>query len=98
MADAELRESTTHLGQLFLVHLVLTFASDEVMPATIGVELTEQAVYRDRLLQAEKARHRAFFFDQKSLINLPGGIIQRDDEVEIVPQRGNPAMLRAILE
>src|SRR6516164_7047000 len=68
------------------------------MPTTIGVERTKQALRRDRLLQAEEARHRAFFFDQESRINRASRIVHRHNQIEIVPERCNPAMLRGILE
>src|SRR6516162_3273308 len=68
------------------------------MPTTIGVERTKQALRRDRLRQAEEARHRAFFFDQESRINRPSRIVHRHNQIEIASERCNPAMLRGILE
>ena len=68
------------------------------MPAAIGVERAKQAVPADRLGEAEKARHRAFLLDQDRRVDLPGGVVERDDEVEIAPQGRNPAMRRAVLE
>ena len=98
MGDAELGQRPADLGELGLVHLALALAGDEVMRAAIGVERAEQAVLGNRLGQAKQARHRAFFFDQKCRIDLPGSVVERDDEIEIAPQGRNPAMLRAILE
>ncbi len=68
------------------------------MPAPIGVECPEQAVSADRLGQAEEARHGAFLFDQERRIDRSGGVVEGDDEIEIAPQRRNPAMGRAVLE
>jgi hypothetical protein len=53
---------------------------------------------RDRLRQAEEARHRAFFFDQESRINRPSRVVHRHNQIEIASKRCNPAMLRGILE
>ena len=98
MGDAELGKCPTDLGEFLLVNLALTLAGEKVMPTTIGVERTKQALRRDRLGQAKKARHRAFFFDQESRINSASRIVHRYNEIEIVPERSNPAMLRGILE
>src|SRR5205085_7675632 len=96
--DAELGQRTADLGELCPVDLVLALAGHEVMGAAIGVERAEQAVPANRLGQTKKARHRAFFVDQQRRIDLAGGVVERDDEIEIAPERRNPAMLRAILE
>jgi hypothetical protein len=68
------------------------------MRAAIGVERTEQAVPIDGVGQAQKARRRAFLLDQERRIDLPGGVIERDNEIEIVPERRNPTVGRAVLE
>ena len=68
------------------------------MAAAIGVERPEQAVPGDRLGKPEEARHRAFLLDQERRADRRGGIVEGDDEVEIVPQRRDPAMGRAVLE
>src|SRR6516225_5378608 len=68
------------------------------MPTPIGVERAKQALPLDRLGQAQQARHRAFLLDQKRRTDRPGGIVEGDDEVEIAPQRRNPAMGRAVLK
>src|SRR6516225_8318041 len=98
MGDAELGKRPTDLGEFLLVNLALTLAGEKVMPTTIGVERTKQALRRDRLRQAEEARHRAFFFDQESRINRPSRIVHRHNQIEIASERCNPAMLRGILE
>ena len=98
MGDAELGQRAADLGQLRLVDLAGALGSDEVMPTPIGVERAEQAVPADRLGQAKKARHRAFLLDQERRIDLPGGIVERNDQIEIASERRKPAMGRAVLE
>ena len=67
------------------------------MRAAIGVERTEQAVRLDRLMQAAEARHRAFFGHEKRRINPARRIVHRHDQVDVVTQRRDPAVRRAIL-
>jgi hypothetical protein len=64
--------------------------------AAVGVELHEQAVPLDHLHQAAKAAQRAFLLDQEGRIDLAGGIVHGDDQVE---RRliGQPGVLGAVL-
>jgi hypothetical protein len=71
---------------------------DEVMPAPIGVQRAEQAVPADRLGQAEEARHGAFLVDQERRIDRSRRVVEGDDEIEIAPQRRDPAMGGTVLE
>jgi hypothetical protein len=66
--------------------------------AAVGVERAEQALPGDRLGQAEKARGGAFLFHQDRRIDRARRIVEGDDEIEIMLERGEPAMLRAVLE
>ena len=52
------------------------------MAAAIGVEAARQTVLRDHLVQRAQGRVRALFGDQKSRVDLAGGIVQRHDQVE----------------
>jgi hypothetical protein len=52
VGDAELAERTADLGQLRLVDLAGILGGDEVVPAAIGVERSEQTVPADRLGEA----------------------------------------------
>jgi hypothetical protein len=85
-------------GELRLVDLARILGGDEVVAAAISVERPEQAVPGDRLGEPEEARHRAFLLDQERRTYRRGGIVEGDDEVEIAPQPGDPAMGRAVLE
>jgi len=66
------------------------------MAAAIGVELHEQAVALDHLDQPPQAAHRAFLLDQEGRIELAGGVIHRDDQVER-RSAGEPRVPRAVL-
>ncbi len=96
MTDAELLQGSPDLGQLGLGDLAAPFRREEVVAATVGVELHEQAVPLDHLEQPAEAAHRAFFVDQERRIELAGGVVHRDDQVErrLV---GEPGVLRAVL-
>jgi hypothetical protein len=85
MGDAELAQGTADLGELGFVDLAAPLGDVEVVGTAIGVERTEQAILLDRLGQAQKARHRAFLLDHEGRIDLPGGIVECDHEIEIAP-------------
>jgi hypothetical protein len=48
--------------------------------------------------QPKQARHRAFLLGQEGRTDRPGGVVERDDEIKIAPERRNPAMGRAVLK
>ena len=84
--------------KLRLIHLPVRVARREIMPAAIGVECPEKPVFADRLGWAKKARHRAFLVDQERRIDLAGRIVEGDHKIEIMTQRRDPAVCRAVLE
>src|SRR5271165_996182 len=53
---------------------------------------------RDLFAQSQEARSRTFLRNENGRIDRSGGVVERDDEVEIVIERRYPAMGRAILE
>jgi hypothetical protein len=96
VADAELLERPADLGQLGLRDLAAGLGGDEVVAAAVGVELHEQAVALDHLDQPAKAAQRAFLVDQEGGVELAGGVIHGDDQVER-RLAGEPDVLRAVL-
>jgi hypothetical protein len=96
VADAELLERPADLGQLGLGNLAASFRGDEIMAAAVGVELHEQAVALDHLDQPAEAAERAFLVDQKRRVELAGGVIHGDDQVERRLAL-EPGVLRAVL-
>jgi hypothetical protein len=85
-------------GRHRLVDLAAGLGGVEVVAAAIGVERAEQAVRRDRLGQAEEARHRPFLRDQERRVDLARRIVERDDQVELAIAARQPGEARAILE
>jgi hypothetical protein len=65
--------------------------------AAVGVERAEQAVAADHLEEPAQARERSFLLDQKGGVDLAGGIIEGDDQIER-RLAGEPGVARAVLE
>ena len=70
----------------------------EIVAAAVGVELAEQPVLVDHLSQRAKARDRALFLDDKAGVDRAGRIVEGDHKIEIMTQRRDPAVCRAVLE
>jgi hypothetical protein len=68
------------------------------MRAAVGVEGAEQPLFGDCFEQPEKARHRALFLDQDGRVDRAGRIVEGDDQIEIVVERADPTVGRAVLE
>jgi hypothetical protein len=68
------------------------------MAAPVGIKCAEQAVFGDRLGQPQEARHRPFLVHQDRRIDLPGGVVERHDEIQVAPERPDPTVGRAVLE
>ncbi|MCE3248801.1 MAG: hypothetical protein K0R41_2626 [Geminicoccaceae bacterium] len=96
MADAELLERPADLGELGLRDLAAGLGGEEIVAAAIAVGLHEQAVALDHLDQPAKAAQRAFLVDQKRRVELAGGVIHRNDQVER-RLAFEPGVLRAVL-
>ena len=64
----------------------------EIVRSAIGIEGPEQAVRGDRLDEPEKARGGFFLLDQDGRVDRPRRIVERDDEVEVMVERADPAM------
>ena len=67
------------------VHLAADLGRMEVVSAALGIERPGQAVLREHLLQRPEGRGRAFLLDQEGRVDLRGGIVQGDDQVERRP-------------
>ncbi len=98
MGDAELRERPADLRRPGLVDLAAGLRRIEIVRAAIGVERAEQALPGDRLGQADKARGGAFLCHQDRRVDRPRRVVECDDEIEIMLERADPAMRRAVLE
>src|SRR5579884_2117664 len=94
--DPQLAQRPPDLRQYALGDLAARFRRMEVMAAAVAVERAEQALGRDRLDQAAKARERPFFRDEERRINLARGVVERDDEVER-PLAVEPGVPRGVL-
>ena len=53
---------------------------------------------RDRLGQAGEARHRPFLRHEERRVDVARRVVHRHDQVDVMTQRRDPAMRRAILE
>ena len=69
---------------------------EEVVAAAVAVELHEQAVPLDHLDQPAPAAQRAFLGDQERRVELAGGVVHGDDQIERRLAR-EPGVLRAVL-
>ncbi|MGH6857037.1 MAG: hypothetical protein ACRECP_05165 [Methylocella sp.] len=82
MFDAELLKRPADLCQLRAVDLAARCRRVKIMRAPIRIEVQGQAMRAKHLDQRPEGRGRAFLLDQKRRINLAGGIVQRDNQIE----------------
>jgi len=95
--DPELRERPADLGELILGDLLPCLGRQKIVARAIGIEGARQAMRGDHRGERVEAAHGAFLVDQERRIDRGGGIIQRDDQVELLLERRQPAMARAVL-
>ena len=95
--DAELGERPADLGHLILGDLLARLGGEEVMARPVGVERARQALRGDHLGERPEGARGAFLVHQKGRVDLAGGIVQGDDQVELLLERRQPAVARAVL-
>ncbi len=85
MLNAELVEGEPDLDALVLVQLAAGLGRVEVVAAAISVQRTGQAVCGEHLLERPEGGRGAFLLDQEGRVDLAGGVVQGDDQVERRP-------------
>jgi len=77
------------------IHRFARLAGHEEVAAAIAIEGAEQALLLDHLLQRCHDRSRRFFFDQLRIVDLAGGVVEKDNQV-VIAVILKPAMRAAI--
>ena len=96
MLDAELRPRPADLGRVLPVDAAAGRRRVEVVPATVGVEGTEETLVGDDLGQGPEARRRALLRDEDRRVDRTRRIVEGDDEIERRPA-GEPGVPRRVL-
>ena len=94
--DAELVQGAPDLAAPPLVHLAAGLGRVEVVAAAVGIQRAGQAVLGEHRLERPEGGRGAFLLDQEGRVDLRGGVVQGDDQVERRPAR-QPRMTRAVL-
>jgi hypothetical protein len=62
------------------------------MAGAVGVERARQTLRADYLGERQEAAHGALLLNQEGGVDLAGGIVQGDDQVELLLERRQPAV------
>ena len=80
--DAELMEGAADLGALVLGDFAAGLRRVEVVAGAVGIEAAGQALGAEHLLERAEGGRGAFLLDQEGRVDLAGGVVHGDDEVE----------------
>src|SRR5262249_5743387 len=93
--DADVFQSTTDFRQLTCIAPLASLRCPEEVTGTVTIERGEPSLGMDHVSDRRHNGSRRFLLDQLRVINLTGGVVQNDNQIEL-PFVLKPSMLAAV--